>query len=396
MALKSNNTAVAIVIQSAAGTFDAAGSSDIMPVSQLTMNIQGVNIDNDEYTGSVVKNAPFVVGKRVTISYRVKLRPPGAALPAANAFLPGRILQAAKFTEVRNTSAIPASAEALGVGSTTTAAVLGAGAAGTANLYRGYPLILSDKGTNYPDRLTAIVGYAADKTATLAETYGAAPAANYQIPIFLAYQRSNSSDDPIILSHEVHIDGHRFDLMDCRLQSLSIVVPTSTKEAAAFPELEATFDATIYQAAEEATPAVTPLGMPAFFKDGDMWLNRKQIGTRSFTIDLGIQSELPPNPNKDDGNDLAEIISTTASVTMEKQKYLPSAQNILALADAQASHPLWAQWGRAVGGMVGITIPEARVGYFSPNLGGGVVMESGDLMIDAVSRSVCIYFPCSS
>ncbi|MFC4255384.1 hypothetical protein GRI97_08095 [Altererythrobacter xixiisoli] len=394
MALKSNNTAVAVTIQPAADIFQAAGPNDLMPVSNLVLNIQGTTLDNNEYTGSVAKNAPAVVGKRVTLSYNIKLRPPGGVdVPAANAFLMGRILQAGKLTEVRNTAAIPAAPEALGVGSDVTNAVLGASAAATAQLYKGFPLILSDNGASYPRRLTAIRSYGADRKAELMEVLAIAPAANYQIPKFLGYYRSITSDDPIILSHEVFIDGHRFDLKDLRINSLRLVVPTSTKETAAYPELQVGFDAVIAATDNEATPAVPSLGAVPLFKDGDQHLSRFPIGGQTFTIDFGIQTELPPNPNKADGNDLAEIVASTASVTMTRQHYRKNVFDTLALADAQLQHPFWAQYGRAAGAMVGIVVPDARLNYGSPDLGGGLVMESGDLMVDAFDRGIGIYFP---
>lgn len=394
MAEKSNNTAVAVMIQPAAGTFQTGTDADLMPVSSLSFQIAGVTITNDEYTGSIARNGDAVVGKRCTLSYNIKIRPPGGAdVPAANAFLPGRILQAAKLTEVRNIAAIPAAPEALGVGSTVSQAVLGAGAAATANLYKGFPLILSDNGASYPARLTAIRSYTAGKAAELVETLPAIPAANYQIPKFLGYFRSVTSDDPIILSQKVWLGGNRYDLMDIRVTSLQWVVPTSTKEQAAYPELRVTFDAVISDYVTEAAPSIPSLGAVPLFKDGDMHVARARVGSQTFTIDFGLATELPPNPNQKDGNDMAEITASTISVTMQRQHYRKSVFDSLALADAQTQHPMWAQYGRAAGGVVGIVIPDARLNFASPDLGGGLVMESGDLLVDAFDRGVGIYFP---
>jgi hypothetical protein len=163
-AMKSNNTAVALAIQAAAGTFTTPSQpTDLMPVSQFRWNITSVNLANDEYTGAPIKNAAQVAGKRVAWSYNVKLRPPGGAtIPAANAFLLGRILQAAKYTELRTTTAIPAAAEA-GTAGTTNSLTLGAGATGTADLYKGMAIQLNGQGTTLKDELTAIRSYTAAK-----------------------------------------------------------------------------------------------------------------------------------------------------------------------------------------------------------------------------------------
>lgn len=394
MALKSNNTAVAIAIQSAVDTFTTPSQpADLMPVSNLKLDIGSVNLANDEYTGAPFKNADAVAGKKVSLSYTVKLRPPGgASIPAANAFLIGRILQAAKMTELRTSTAIPVAAEALSSG-TTTGATLGAGAAATANLYKGMAISLIGMGTNYKERMSAIRSYTAAKAATFVELFGSSVTGNYQIPSQIGYMRDVTSADPIILSHQVWIDGHRYDLLNCKLTSLQLAIPTSTKDQAAFPEINVSFDAQISANAAQATPAITSLGAIPLYKDGDGWLANTRIGLRTFTVDLGLQTENPPNPNKVDGVDAAELVGGIAKVSMTRQKYLPSTFDSLALADAQANQAFFAQWGSAAGAMVQIVVPDGRLDYSGPDLGGTLVMENGNLLIDALDRGICITFP---
>lgn len=394
MAGKSNNTAVAVAIQSVVDTFTAPSQpADLMPVSNLRMNIEGVTIANDEYTGSPFKNADAVAGKRATLSYNIKLRPPGgAAVPAANAFLLGRVLQAAKMTEVRTATAIPASAEA-GTAGTTSALTLGAGATGTADLYKGMAISLVGMGSTYKDRMTAIRSYTALKVATFLQTYGSAITGNYQIPTQLGYMRDVSSTDPILLSQQVWLDGHRFNLVNCRVTGLQVIIPTSTKDQAAYPEVQVTFDVQIDSHAANATPAVPSLGAVPLYKDGKFWLNNTQLGVQTFTLDMGLQTENPPNPNKVDGVDAAELVGGMSSVSMTRQKYLPSVFDSLTLAEAQGYMGLFAQWGAAAGQMVQIVVPDGRLDFQNPDTGGAILMESGNLMIDALSRGVCINFP---
>ena len=394
MALKSNNTAVAIAIQSVVDTFLAPTQpGDLIPVSSLKLDIQGVTIANDEYTGSPFKNGDVVAGKRVSLSYNVKLRPPGGAtIPAANALLIGRILQGAKFTEVRTTAAIPVAPEALGAGSTARAAKLGTTALATVDLYKGMAILLG-AGT-YKQNLSAIRTNDATKLATLVEDLGGVPTGNYQIPQQITYTRSVSSADPILLSQQVWLNGHRFDLKNCRVTSLSIVVPTSTKDQAAYPELQVTYDATIDANSADATPAVPAAGIIPLFKDGDCSVAYTKVGSQTFTLDLGIQTENPPNPNKVDGVDAAELVGGVAMVNMTRQKYLPATLDTLALADAQAYQPFFAQWGSGVAwGMVQIIVPDCRFDFQNPDLGGNLIMESGRLLIDALDKGVVINFP---
>lgn len=394
MALKSNNTALAIAIQAATDVFTAPTlPADLMPVSSLRLQIDGVTIANDEYTGSPFKNGDSVAGKKVTLSYNIKLRPPGGvAIPAANAFLLGRVLQAAKFTELRTSAAIPAAPEAVTAG-TTTGATLGAGAAATADLYKGMAIQLAGMGASYKERMSAIRSYSSARVMAVVETYGTAINGNYQIPSQISYMRDVSAADSILLSQQVWLNGHRFDLMNNRITGLQIVVPTSTKDQAAYPELQVTYDCMIAANSEQATPSVPALGAVPLYKDGDGWLAGAKVGLQTFTVDLGLQTESPPNPNKPDGVDAAELTGGTAKVTMTRQKYLPSVLDTLALADAQSYQPFWAQWGNAPGAMVQIVVPDGRLNYQNVDLGGAIIMENGDLMIDALSRSICINFP---
>lgn len=113
MALSTESVAVSVVKQPAVDVFTDPGTGGLLPVSNLSMAIEGITIANDEVTGSIFRNADAISGKRITGSFNLKLRPPGgSAPPSANAYLPGLFLQAAKFNEVITSTAIPASAEA--------------------------------------------------------------------------------------------------------------------------------------------------------------------------------------------------------------------------------------------------------------------------------------------
>lgn len=393
MALKTNNTAIAIVKQPTADTF-VDPTTNYMPVSQCRFAIEGITIDNDEYTGTPWKNGASVAGKRATLSFNVKLRPPGggASPPAADAFLPGLLLQAAKFTENRITTAVPAAPE-VGSAGTTTGYTLGAGATGTLDLYKGLAISVTDQGTDYKTRMTAITAYTAAKAATFPETYAAAPTGTYQIPKQLSYQLDYTVTDPTLLSLKLWLDGHRFDLMNVRIASLQIVLPTSTKQNAAFPEMQVSLTCDISANSAQATPAVTSLGAVPLIKDGDAWLNRVKVGVATATIDLSVQTEFPPNPNKVDGSDAAEIVSLAPSVSMTRQRYLPSFFDALALADAQTVIPFWLQWGSAVGAMVQVLVTAGRLNYQSPDTGGALINETGDLLIDPSNKGINITFP---
>lgn len=395
MALKANKTAVAIKLQSAEGTFDAPNSTtDLYPCSNLNLNIQGVTVQNNEYTGSVNLNGDEVAGKNVTLSFNVNMRPPGGSdVPAADEYVPGRLLQGAKFTELRTTTAIPASPEAVAGTPTGNSLTLGTAAAATADLYKGMAILLSDNGATLAKQLSAIRSYTAAKLATLVETLSAAPAANYQIPKQLSYVRSIDESDPPFLSLKVWIGGKRFDLKDCTISGLRKVLPVSTREQAAIPQWEFTMTATINATADEATPSIPSLGPTPKWKDGDFSVANKYVGGSNLSIDLGLRVAFPPNPNGEDGSDAGQLVESRASLTMDRHAYLKADFDTLAMAEAQVQYPVFAQWGYTSGNIIQVVIPDARFNYQNIDLGGEFVTENGDMFIDVFARNVVINFP---
>lgn len=394
-ALKANKTAFAILVQGAEGTFDAPNSTtDLYPCSNLNLNIQGVTVQNPEYTGSINLNGDEVAGKTVTLSFNINMRPPGGSdVPTANTYVPGRLLRGGKFTELRTTTAIPAAPESVAGVPTTNSLTLGAGATGTAGLYKGMALLLSDNGATLQKQLSAIRSYTAGKLATLVETLGAAPAANYQIPKQLGYMRSVDESDAPFLSLKVWISGKRFDLVDCTVSGLRMVIPVSTRDQAAIPQWEFTMTATIEATADETTPSIPSLGPTPKWKDGDFSVANTYVGGSNLTVDLGLRVAFPPNPNKVDGSDGGQLVESKASMTMDRLAYLKADFDTLALADAQAQHPVFAQWGYTSGNIVQIVIPDARFNYQNLGLGSEFVTENGDMYVDVFDRNVCINFP---
>lgn len=395
MAMKSNDTALAFTLQSARGVYNAPNSTTdlLLAVANLRPTIAGITIADDSYTGSVFRNGDALAGKNFSATFDVKLKGP-SALPLANTFVLGRLLQIAKWTELRNAAAIPVAPEALGSGSDTTHAKLGTTGSSTDHFYRGLPLWLSDNGTGFRRQLTAVRDYVgATKMAELMELLGAPPAANWQIPSYLAYVRDTSSAEPPVGSAKFWMGGIRYDLMDVGVTGLTITIPTSTTQQAVFPRIQFTIEATIYDYDDEATPTIPVVSNIPLLKDADVWLNRKRIGTSDISIDLGLTSERPPNPNQIDGSDAPEITGGSATANLTLQKYRKATLDTLGMADGQAYYPFWAQWGLAAGNMVQLTIPDARLNFPNIDLSGGNVMEQAPLFVDVLDRNLVLAFP---
>lgn len=396
MSRKSNETAFALKMQTLPNVFDAPNlTTDMMPISNLQFSIAGVVVTNNEYTGSIHKNGDDLAGKTVSGSFNVYLRPPGGAdVPVADAFPLGRLLKAAKFAEVRTSTAIPPAAAALGVGSDATHAVLGTAAGTVDDLYKGMAIVLSDIAATPYDRVTAVRHYAGTaKSAELMEVLTAPPAANYQIPKQLSYQRDMTQADAPSLSTKLWLGGLRYDLVDWQVSGLRWNVPVSTRDAASQPMLEVSFTATISDYADEASPTVPALGAVPLFKDGKFWVAGKAVGGSSVVIDFGLRVAYPPNPNYTEGSEPGELVESKTTINMDRKAYLKAQFDTLAMAQGQAQYPVLAQWGYASGRMVQIVVADARFNYQSPNIGQDFVTEQGDLWVDVFNRNVCINFP---
>ena len=240
--------------------------------------------------------------------------------------------------------------------------------------------------------MTSIIAYTAGKQATLAHDWGSTPSGNYTIPAFLGYFRDVTDAEPPVLSASLWNSGVRFDIMDVAVTGMRIVRPTSTDTAPAYPEIEWTVQGTIDAIAADATPTIPATGAIPVAKDGKEYLAYVAIGTSNTTIDLGLQTERPPNMNQVDGVDAPVLTGGAANGTINMQGYLPATIDTFTLADDQAYHPYFAQWGSAAGAMVQLIIPEARLGY--PNEGGGaIIMEDVGLYIDVINRNLGIVFP---
>jgi hypothetical protein len=395
MALKSNNTALSFKLQAARDVYNEPnGNTDLaVGLANCRPTINGVTVPDDSYTGSVFRNADAIAGKQVGLTFDVKLKPP-SSMPAANDFVLGRLLQAAKFSEVRTTTAIPASPEAIGgSGNTTTIAALGASGSTTDGIYNGFPLLLSDNGANYKQRLTAIRQYTGSgKLAELMETLGAPPAANWQIPTFLAYFTDYTSAEPPVLSAKMWVDGYLTEFVNCGVTGLRLLLPTSTKQQAQFPRLEFTLDVTIHDTSDEASPTIPAAGAVPLFKDADCWFNRQRVGTQDITVDFGLQGENPPNPNQVDGTDAPEIAGGSATANIVMQKYLKATLDTLGIADAQGYHPLFTQWGNGPWNTIQMMVRHGRLNFPSLDLSGGIAMEQTGLFIDVFDRNLALVF----
>jgi len=389
--LKSRSTTVAVIRQSVRGTF-VDPAANLIAVSNVSLNINTVETENPEYTGTIEGNAADVALGAVELTFSVNLRGPGGAdVPAADAFLTGILLVASKMTEVRVLAAVPASPEALTAGAVA-GFTGGAGMSASVNAYRGMVVDLAAAGAK-PKSFAGVRSNTAAKVVGLARKYAAPLTGNYQFPKQLVYTSNLSQTDPLPLSMKVWISGRRYDLIDLAISSLTIEVPTTTRDQGAIPLINVTVRGRLFADADQATPALPALGATPQFRDGQQFLANEYVAGSGFTLESGAQAESPPDPNVSDGSGAEELVGLSRSLQVRMQGYTKADFDSIALANAQTQHAFWAQWGKTSGQTICVVLADARFGFSALDLGSNIVTENPRLYIDALDKNVSIIFP---
>lgn len=392
--------AVALAIQADAETRATLDSGDLFPAANLRMGGETFTQDNPESTGSVHRPGPAVLGRAASDSFDVIMRGPGGSnVPNADEYVPGRVLRAAGFAEISESTGI--ASETLGGASsnagTTTTVILGTSASSTDGAYVGYVIQFSDIGGGSGAGSTSqIIAYnGTTKVATLGEKLATLPAASYSIPDQLVY-RLDKDAAQLFLTYDIHLHKKRHKRQHAPVSQLQITLPTTNRGDAQLAVMSATLAGQIDDSDDETdtqTPAVPAGGAIPPFRDGRLALNGVNIGGASVVYDHGIQVGYPPNPNKSGGNHAGCIVETRRSCQLNLNEVLLSEQDRNALAAAQAYVPLMLRYGTAAGKSVYFCVPAGRLDYSIPDTGGQFVTTSPTLYIDGAEKAVCISFP---
>lgn len=393
MADLSLQTVLGIAVETTPGTYIAPGVADLVTVADLKPTIDPLTADIREYTGSIHRPGPVVLGKTFSVSGKILLRGPGGASPpAAGAWVPGRVLRAAGFAEAITSTAVPVAPEALGAGGDTSNVVLGASGSATDDIYVGLLMMLSGLGANRA-ALSPVRDYAGStKTALLAETTGAAIAGNWQLPKQLTYLLSTGA--PPTLSVSCWVGKRRYNGVGCAISSFKINLPTSSREGQDVPSIEFTLTGDVQSAVDDANPPSPPAGLAIPpFRDGKLWVSNQQVGGSSVTIDLGAQVGYAPNPNKKTGNESAQLTETTRTVNLTLNQVAISTFDDITMSDSQANYPLFGLWGLASGNAFGLLVTDMRFAPRSPDNSGALVTNTGTAYIDGANRTIALSIP---
>jgi hypothetical protein len=386
--LVSRKKAMAFANQVSAGTAIVLTSADCIDVSNVSFTPNAQTTTDPRYSGTIHRPGDQLIGVSYDITFEWLIHGYVGALPAANAFLPGRILTAWGFTETRVATAIGPESYTVG---TTTGATLGTTAVGTTDLYKGQAINFATVGAA-PVGLAMIRSYTSGKAATLARNRTMAATGNYTIPTQLAYTLA-VAQPAAGASITLWEDGHRMNFRDMRPTAARIELVTASRDGGeAYCKLTGTFSGTLYSEADEATPVV-PISTPIPpFRDGQQDIALQQLGGSSITLDLGLRSAYPPNPNQLDGSDPGVMVESKRTVSLSLNKVQRSVIDFNTLAQAQAAHPLQAIWGLSTGNYMGLMVDNMRFNYRSSNEGQDFITTDGDAWIDGVDKAISLAF----
>jgi hypothetical protein len=396
MADLSLKTTLGIVVESVAGTYDAPDSGDTLTVADLRPSIEGITADIREFTGSIHRPGPSVLGKTLTITGRLLLRGPGGSSPPlADAWVQGRILRAAGMTEVVTGTAIPAAPEAIAAGGTTSTVTLGATATGTADLYKAMLLLIEGLGSAGRAQLTMGRSNTSGKLVTLPETAADDlddTGTKWQLPKQLVYQLGSAS--PPTLSASCWVGNRRINGEGMAISAFKINMPTSSRESQDVPSIEFTLTGKVHSIVDDLSPPVPPAGLAVPpYRDGKLWVANKQLGGSSFSIDFGAQIGFPPNPNEEDGNETAQLTETTRTVDLTLNQVALTDFDDVTLAEEQGYHSLFALWGLASGNAFGLIVTDMRFNHRSPDNSGSFVTQTGAAYVDGTTKTIALAIP---
>lgn len=324
-------------------------ASDAVLVENPTLSYDPNIIETDEVSSSLTASAPIIGGMRAQFTCEVYLKGSGA-LGTAPEY--GSMLKACGFAETILASSIPASAEAAASG-TINSLTLGAGAAGTENLYRGMPLLLSG---NPADGDTALItDYTAAKVASLATRYGSAldNNTNYQILTNVLYSpATNNIPSGTIYFYQ---DGLLYQLLGCRG---SVELSMETGGAA---KLQFTFSGLIESVSDAAIPTPTyDVSTKPIWRDGKMEVGGQTAGVAGLSISTNNQVTYPADPNQKEGFGVPIITERNMQGSIDPMQQLVATRNIFSQFRNQQEQTIGAILGSNEGNRVGITIPKAR------------------------------------
>lgn len=308
---------------------------------------------SNEATGSSVAAAPLIIGQASTVSFRSRIKGAGAGTVYTSMVKPPlHAVLSACGMRGQFTSAIAAAALTAG---STTSATLGTGFAGTAQQYRGMPLILSvGPGAG---AVPLITNYTSGKVATLSDTLPALDNTTLAaIPANWTYAGTSPADataratDRPYATVGYYEGGVLYVWYDVR--GIFDQDGDSSKPGYASVTFTGIFQGKT-DAAVPANAVVANHSAPTLLQGAAVSpaivAARKAIPVSKWSVETGGQVESPDDPNTPQGFRGGELSDRTPMFKADPLSTLVATRDALAEIAAFANYPIAMRFGTVAG-----------------------------------------------
>lgn len=256
---------------------------------------------------------------------------------------------------------------------TTTGFTAAAPWAGTDQLYRGMPVLLS--GNPATPAWAGIADYLASRVALITDLMGSALTTSTKLTIPANVLYKPISNGIPSSSQEFYVDGVKFQFSGmCGTVDLSF--PSGNACKASFK-----FVGMFQGKTDAAVPTPTYDGTrPGVLKGSPMLLNRLATALSTLSLSTGAQTQFPDNPNQPESFDPAIILSRAMQGSMDPYMTLGATRDILA--DFRTQGKTAIIHTRLIGGnaanpgqRIALTIPKAQYTGYKPQNDGGLAKE---------------------
>jgi hypothetical protein len=383
---------VGIAIQPTPGTFVQPGVNDLLAVSAPANADEMISADDPTLTGGMFASPRVYLGRVGTAGATFPLRGFSGALPAANANVWGRILQAFGFAEIRQGADV--TAEVLQAGSTTNSLVLATTRPSTDDQLIGVPISQASLGAGFQS-YTMISDYVgASRTAVIPETV-VAPAAGaaYTIPAHLLYQLGTLATEPTLLSISVWRDKKRYDYRDCRGTTLNFDLPVANEQNQVFPSCDFALRGNKHAVVDDPAPIVPQsqlsVGIPVL-RGGKFVLDRVKLGHASIRAGLDLDVAAASNANQAAGQDGYTTTGATRRVETDLNQMNVTDFDIDTRIDNQTLMSMFTSWGSSTFNRFGFLVPEMSLDPHNPGDRNGFVNLTGAANPTQVDKSMAL------
>ena len=380
------NAAIAVKVETTPGTDSIGGSPATTDWLGAECQVQFDQnaVPNTEMTGSLDRSPAIVGGLRPRLRLVVPLRGSGTVGTAPEW---GRLMRCCTMAETLTAAAVPASPLALTAGGAN-GGTLGATFGNTAQQYRGMPILLGAITGDQP-AVSAIADYLATRAATFIHTVATAFTVTQtaQIPINQLY--SPTSDEAVFRTATIYFyaDGMRWRFTGC-LGTWSLDLTTGGTGILTFDLAGNFVDVSATALPTGWNTVIRPT--PPRFVAGACRLDGAIARVRAFSLQAGVATVLPDNPEAAEGYDPA--VPTERDMQGRLDPLMDTTVSVSRFTNFRTgvNMRLGAILGSTPGNRFAVVVPSARAVAMNPGDRSGLAVDSIGFQADGADSAAFI------